>query len=127
MNAMTWRRMIASFLLLILPAGGIWIAVGCDMDADESSDGSSNVDYCTIVCEAHGHYCPAQDEQQHCTCDISSRPETVVVVNALVSCIVQEPLQLQVNIKSEPTSFAALQKPADALLEFPTPPPRASA
>jgi hypothetical protein len=127
LHAMTWRRLIASFLLLILPAGGIWVVVACDMDADETNDGSSTGDYCTIICQAQGHHCPAHDEQQHSTCNVSGGPETLVVVNALVSCIIQEPVRLHMTTESEPTSFVAPQTPASAMLEFPTPPPRASA
>jgi hypothetical protein len=58
---------------------------------------------------------------------MSGGPETFVVVNALLSGIIQEAVQLHITIDSRPTSFAAApQKPASAMIESPTPPPRAS-
>ena len=128
LHAMVWRRLIALFLLLILPAGGIWVAVARDIDVDESNDGSSAGDYCTIICHVEGHYCPEHDGgQQHSTCNISGGANTLVVGNALAPCISQEPIRLHTTIESEPATFVTHQTTASAVLEFPTPPPRASA
>src|SRR5262245_12484478 len=115
---MSLQRLTALMLLLLVPAGGVWMVFACD---GESND-SDNADYCTIICQAQGHYCPINDRQQdHCTCSMSKSLPDAMTAGPVMPAVMQNPVQFDVTIEWAPASFSRITTPASAILESPTP------
>jgi hypothetical protein len=125
---MPLQRLTALMLLLLVPAGGIWMVLACDGESNDSDNDSASADYCTIICHAQGHYCPINDRQQdHCTCSMSKSLPDAMTAGPVMPAVIQNPIQLDVTIEWGPASFSRIATPASSILESPTPPPKISA
>src|SRR5437667_12568858 len=123
---MILQRLTAFMLLVLVPAGGIWMAAACGGDSTDSDNDSANADYCTIICHAQGHYCPINDRQQDqsCTCNMSSSVPDAMIAGTVMPAVIQNPVQLNVTIEWVRASVSRITTPASAILDSPTPPPK---